>query len=135
MKKWLTLTALFCAITVISTAQIQRKRNNPPADSAIAAPAGSNGMNRKDMLRELNLSKAQMQQLKESRQSLKAKKEAIDADDKLSPEEKQQQLKGLRKEQAQTMMRILTPEQRQKLMQLRQQNKAGKPMDEMDNQQ
>ena len=84
------------------------------------------------MLKELDLSREQKIKLKELRQSMKEKKEAIENDDKLSGPEKETKLKELRKEQAKNTMSILTPEQKVKMLKMRKDKKGGE-MDEMDN--
>ena len=62
-----------------------------------------------------------------------AKKEAIENDTSLKPEEKQVKLKELRREQMKNTMSVLSPDQKTKLLQMRK-DKKGAAMDEMDNQ-
>jgi hypothetical protein len=84
-------------------------------------------MNRKKMMQDLELTKEQKVKMKEIQQAGKAKKEAIEADSKLSDTEKRTRLRALQQEQMQNMMKILDPAQREKMkaarMQIRQQQK------------
>jgi len=135
MKKIvLMMTLVF--LTAFSFAQVQRNKANSLA-KADSASSGTEkrktaGMDKKQMLKELDLSREQKIKLKELRQSMKQKKEAIENDDKLSDPEKQTKLKELRQEQAKNTMSILTPEQKVKMLKLRKEKK-GMEMEEMDN--
>jgi hypothetical protein len=79
----------------------------------------------------LNLSKDQKIQLKEARQANKAKKEAIENDEKLSNEEKEAKLKQLHQEQVKNTMGILNEEQKEKIK-TKMKEKKGKKKEKTD---
>ena len=122
MKKGSIFFAL-TFISVLSIAQVQRTITpSRRADSVsnINAPntPGTNAggdMNRKKMIRELNMTREQKIKLNELRQSNKAKQEAISNDDKLTPEQKETRLRALKREQAGNMQTILNDEQKAKM--------------------
>jgi len=135
MKKIVSMMALVF-LAACSFAQVQRNMTSSlaktdSADGGIEKRKAA-GMDKKQMLKELDLSREQKIKLKELRQSMKEKKEAIENNDKLSDPEKQTKLKELRQEQAKNTMSILTPEQKVKMLKLRKEKK-GMEMDEMDN--
>jgi Spy/CpxP family protein refolding chaperone len=135
MKKIISFLVLSILLT---SAFAQVKRNKPAkaiVDSAVqSTPVISEEVSksyRKDkraMMKELNLSRTQMKQLKGMRQDAKAQKEAIDNNTKLSDEERKQQLREFRVKQMKKMQEILTPEQINKLKEMRKQ-KAGDKME------
>ncbi len=128
MKK---LSALIVCSFIITLcfAQVERKSNHAvKTDSVkhrIDTRDDSGRVNRKQMMKELNLSKEQKIQLKEARRASKAKKETIENDDKLGKEEKEAQLKTLREEQAKGTMDVLNDEQKEKIKR-RMKEKKGK---------
>ncbi|MGG9961141.1 hypothetical protein [Ferruginibacter sp. SUN106] len=134
MKK--IIGVLVCSLIFsISFAQVQRqKKTVDKSDSSLNTTAQKQdaGMNKREMMKDLDLTKEQKGKLKEIRQAGKAQKEAIENDEKLSADEKQAKLKGLKKEQAKSTMSILSREQKLKLLKMRQEKKGGM-MDEMDN--
>src|SRR5690242_1119769 len=87
----------------ISFAQVERKPAPPkPADS-VANNQGTKKMDRagrRDMIKDLHLTKEQKGKLKEIREANKAKKDAIENNSQLSEDEKKKQLRELQKEQA-----------------------------------
>jgi hypothetical protein len=129
MKK-LTSLIIFSFIITLSYAQVQRKaavKNN--SDSA-AVGTDKKTLSRGQKIKvakELDLNKEQKSKLKEIRQSAKAKKDAVENDDKLSAAEKQAKLKELQREQAKSTMTILNDEQKEKMKEMRR-NKKGKQM-------
>ncbi len=123
MKK----TGIFLAfifISFLSFAQVQRIVAPKQVDSTGHQPAINDGRNdkigRKQMMRELELSKDQRSKLKEIRQSNKVKKDEISNDDKLTTEQKDAKLRELQREQAQSTMTILNDEQKAKIKTMRQ---------------
>ena len=117
----LILALLFSSL--ISFSQVERKSSsviqpdsidNKPLERAMDKP------NRKDLLKELNLTREQKIKLKDIRQANMAKKEAIENNSQLSDAEKKTQLRGLQKEQAQNIQNILTDEQKEKFKATRQ---------------
>ena len=135
MKKIGVMMA-FVFLAALSFAQVQRNKtsNLAKTDSTVTGTEKrkATGMDKKQMMRELDLSREQKIKFKELRQSMKQKKEAIENDDKLSGPEKEAKLKELRQEQAKNTMSILTPEQKVKMLKMRKDKKGG-AMDEMDN--
>ena len=135
MKKMILIT-VFSLITFASFAQIQRQKKEvarPDSANTAAAQKQDDGMGRKEMMKELDLSKEQKLKIKAFRQDAQAKKDAIDNDNTLKPEEKEAKLKEVRKELQQNTMSVLSREQKMKLLKMRG-DKKGKPMEEMDNQ-
>lgn len=134
MKKLISII-VFSFIVALSFAQVQRKAAAAgKSDSAIVATDKkklSRGEKMK-VAKELDLNKEQKSKLKEIRQSAKAKKDAIENDDKLSAAEKQVKLKALQREQAKSTMTILNDEQKEKMKEMRK-NKKGKQMMEEEN--
>ena len=135
MKKMIVVTVL-SLITFASFAQIQRQKKEvakPDSSAGAAVQTKDEGPGRKEMMKELDLTKEQRSKIKGFRQDAKAKKDAIENDTSLKPEEKQTKLKELRKELEQNTLSVLSREQKMKLLKMRSEKK-GKPMDEMDNQ-
>jgi Spy/CpxP family protein refolding chaperone len=122
MKKLLVL-AIGIGMVSLSFAQVQRKATVKTDTSATTQIKPDAVAGKKQMMRELDLSKEQKAKLKEIRQSGKAQKEAIEGDDKLSATEKETKLKALRKEQAKNTMAVLNEEQKARMMQMRKEKK------------
>ena len=101
---------------LFSTAQIERKSAVVKTDSTTGVSSANTNdkMNRKDRLKELDLTREQKIKLKEIRQSNQAAKAAIENNTGLSEEEKKKQIRTLQKEQAQKVQAILTEEQKAK---------------------
>ena len=109
--------------SLLSLAQVERKPSPAKQTDSVVDHPGSNKMDRsekKDMLKELDLTKEQKIKLKEIRQENKSKKEMIENDSRLSETEKKTRLHALQKEQAQKIQAILTDEQKEKLKAMRQ---------------
>lgn len=133
MKKIL-VALLTTTIVFTAGAQVQRKKTTVSTDStAIAAPAKTRGEKR-EMMKELNLSKEQKIKLKNLKQDNKAKIDAVQNDASLSDAEKKVKLKELKKQQLLSTMSVLNEEQKAKLKQLRKDKKEdeaeGVMMDE-----
>ena len=107
-------------ISNASLAQIQRTPVKQPADTNTVSPETSKQENpRKEIFRELNLSKEQKQQLKAINQTTKAAKETIENDNTLTESEKKTKLLTLRKNNAFKINAMLTEEQKKKFRQLK----------------
>ena len=107
----------------ISLAQIERKSSPAKQTDSVSNKPAENTMDRpgrKDMLKELDLTKEQKIKLKDIRQANMAKKEAIENNSQLSEQEKKTQLRSLQKEQAKNVQAILTEEQKEKFKAKRQ---------------
>ena len=122
MKKLMIVLAL-SAVTGSAMAQLERARKPRTASDTTSTGARVNvkedKQSRKEMMRELSLTKEQKGKFKEMQQGMKAKKEAIENDDKLSDTEKKEKLRELRKEQMKATGSILNDEQREKMKQMR----------------
>ena len=119
MKKYIGILLLL-AISCTGFAQIQRivVKQKPDSTAPKQAPENKDG-SRKEMFRELNLSKEQKAKMKEINQSMKVSKEAIENDAALSDTEKKEKLRSLRKDQAFKIQAVLTEEQKIKFRELR----------------
>jgi hypothetical protein len=117
MKRMLLLLSLSCLVTA-GFAQVQRA--TPKKDSFLAAVAPvEDGMKRKEKLRALNLDKSQKQKIKALSQKNKTARQAIEDDDNLSASQKEEKIKGLKKEQAKEMQGLFTNEQKKKMREMR----------------
>ena len=113
MKKQ-TLLLFFLAITALNSyAQIRRTPVKPASDSSITQ--SSSNIDKKELMKELNLSPEQRTKMKEIRESAQAARQAVTADSTLSNAEKRAKLRSIRKEQNNKVNAILTEEQRTKL--------------------
>ena len=111
MKKIFGLIFLTSLFAINTNAQIRRT-----SDSAQSLVSNSAKRTEKlETINGLNLTKQQMSQLKEARRNIKQQKDAINNDQSLSDEQKENKLKDLRKEQKKKLNSILTPEQMEKL--------------------
>ena len=135
MKKLMALVA-FSLIISLSFAQVQRQKKvkaNTDSTRAVAAAKEDAGLNKREMMKELDLSKEQKSKIKEFRQAAQSKKAAIESDDSLKADEKQAKLKELRRELQKNTLSVLSREQKMKLLQMRNDKKGG-AMEETDNQ-
>ena len=123
------LILIFLFSSIISLAQIERKTSPAKQTDSVGNKPVENTMDkssRKDMLKELDLTREQKIKLKDIRQANMVKKEAIENNSQLSESEKKTQLRGLQKEQAQNIQAILTDEQKEKFRSIRQGAKKEK---------
>ena len=121
MRKLLIVLITFIAFVSNSNGQVKREAS--PSQSAQSN--ASQKANRKQMMKELDLTKEQRGQMKEFHKSMKQKKEAINNDPSLTEAQKQEKMKDLHKEQKEKMNTILTPEQKEKLKGERKNMKVG----------
>ena len=132
MKKLSSFIA-FILIATISFAQVQRKASTAnKADSASSTITDKKGRGgtKKEMLKDLNLTKDQKLKLKETRKLAKDKKTAIENDEKLSAAEKETKLNELKKEQAKNTMGILNEDQKEKIKKTRKEKRKKKNAEE-----
>ena len=110
--------------TVSASAQIERKSTlskNDTTNVVIGNSADNTKKEKKrDMVKDLNLTREQQGKMKEIMKSGKAAKAAIQNNDQLSDQDKKKQLRELKKAQAQKIQVILTPEQLEKFKAARQ---------------
>ncbi len=127
MKK-MFVSIVITIVAFISQAQVERivkPRINGQVDSMSnlvrnQVPDISGTSSRKNMIRDLNLTREQKLKLKEFREQRNMKKDAITIDSTLSPEQKAAQLKELKRVQARHMQSILDPEQKEKIKAMQQ---------------
>jgi Spy/CpxP family protein refolding chaperone len=104
--------------TLSASAQIERKSTLSKNDTAKAVVSNSaedtKKAKKREMMKDLNLTREQQGKMKEIMKSGKAAKDAIQNNEQLSDQEKKQQLRELKKTQAQKVQAILTPEQLEK---------------------
>ena len=111
MKKILAIIFLVGLFGNNAKAQIRR-----PTDSTQNVVSGSSkSAERHETLNSLNLTKQQLDQLREFRRNMKQRRDSINNDQSLNEEQKQRKLKELPKEQQEKLKSILTPEQMEKL--------------------
>lgn len=121
MKK-ATFCLAFTFFSFLSIAQVQRVVTPKPVDSGSATKENltdNKKVDRKQMFRELNLSKEQRSKLKEIRQSNTAKRDAISNNDSLTQDQKDARLRELKREQAKSIMPVLNDEQKAKVKSMR----------------
>lgn len=111
MKKLFAIILTLTLFTFKGIAQVKRETN--PSQNSASDSIQKN--KKKEMMKELDLTKEQRSQMKEFHQSIKLKKETINNDQTLTQEQKQIKLKELHKEQKEKLNTILTPEQKEKL--------------------
>lgn len=120
MKKLLTLLTCFLMITSFSYAQkdssryAKEKTRVRNMDSTRKQNYRDKGVTKNNM-KDLNLSKDQEKQMDDIHTRSRQEKEKINNDNSLTPEQKQQKLQAIDKEEKSKMHTVLTPEQRQKM--------------------
>ncbi|MFT3979954.1 MAG: hypothetical protein QM687_05750 [Ferruginibacter sp.] len=112
MKKLIALTMILAAFGVTASAQVERKIDTSKRARMMDKHRG--GMD-KEMLKGVNLTDAQKEQLKKDRQSAKSQMDAIRNDASLSDAQKQEKIKALKEQQKQNMQALLTPEQKKQI--------------------
>lgn len=129
MKK-LSVLLLFIVSVSCSFAQVQRVKSatkqSSDSLSAITGTKQTGKVGKKQMMRDLNLSREQKSKLKGLQQANKTKMNEINNDDKLSAEEKESKLKALRQEQLKNTLSVLNAEQKAKMKELHMQKKDSK---------
>lgn len=124
MKIHLVLISVL-AFAATASAQIERKpveitKTDTVKSQAFDAPADKK--KRRDLMKDLNLTREQSSKLKELRHANNTAKAAIENNTSLPEMEKKRKLRELKRDQAEKMMLILTPEQREKFKAGRQNN-------------
>ncbi len=122
----IVLMLLCCSF--LATSQVERKPSPSTQSDSTGNDTNRNRLNRnrkKDLIKDLDLSREQKIKLKELRQSNMAKKETIENNLQLNDQDKKRQLHSLQKEQAQNIQAILTDEQKAKFKKNKQAIKEG----------
>lgn len=91
-----------------------------------------NKKERKEMMKQLHLTKQQKQELKSFHKSTKQEREAVKNNTTLTKEQRQEKIQQLRRERHDKLESILTPEQKQKLKQM-QENQPHRGVTNMPN--
>jgi Spy/CpxP family protein refolding chaperone len=113
MKKLLVLSLVACLFVLSSTAQVERAYVDSSKNEMRQKGAGK--QEKREMMKELNLSREQMKQMKTLRQETKAKMDDLKAQDKITVEEKKQKMKAIQEERKTKLKAILSAEQYAKL--------------------
>lgn len=121
MKKTAFLI-LLVTISVSCFSQVRRESNKMKNDSITVADVTKDKRSKREMMKELNLTRDQKQKLKEAKSGNQSAKAAIENDNTLTADQKKVKLRELRKAQLQKMKTILTPEQFEKLRKMKQDN-------------
>ncbi|MCY7292739.1 MAG: hypothetical protein LH615_11230 [Ferruginibacter sp.] len=121
MKKLFALSFAAVILSSAALAQTERSVDDKPRTER------HKGKHDKDkMMKELNLSKEQKAQLKTQHQDMKAKREALKAQDNITVKEMREKQAALKAEQKSNMNAVLTSEQRTKMEELKKQKMAEK---------
>ena len=138
MKK-ISILLLFAGSISLSFAQVQRtktaSKQSSDSLSATIETKQTGKLKKRQMMRELDLTKEQKGKLKEIKQANKAKTEEVLNNDKLTQEEKDAKLKTLHQQQAKNTLTVLNDEQKGKIKKMRTEKRKNKKSGtEMDNQ-
>ena len=118
MKK---LVCILCLSTLVGFAQAQ----------TTTTPAKVGKHQKIKMVKELNFSNEQKQEMKAIKQKNKDQEAIIKSNTALSDGDKQQQLKQLKLEKKKSVAKLLTTEQKAKLADLQQKKSSDKPKTEL----
>lgn len=114
----------------VAFAQVQElKSTGKSTDSTMGKGKHQHRMHKQEkraMMKELNLTEDQKSKLKEMNAGNKEKKQAIVNNAQLTEEQKKEQLKSIRKVQADNMKAVLTDEQKAKMKEVKMKMKASK---------
>lgn len=131
MKKIVSLL-LLSSVIITANAQVQRKKTGAADSAAVSTSKAADGKGgRKEMMKDLNLTKLQKHKLKEMRLSGKTKMSEIQNDAKLSEADKKTKLKELHKQQMESTLSVLNDEQKAKFKKM-QKNKKQQKQGEME---
>ncbi len=138
MKK-ISILLLAVINVSLSFAQVQRTKpaikQSSDSLSATIETKQTGKLKKREMMRELNLTKEQKGKLKEIKQANKEKTEEVLNNDKLTQKEKDARLKTLHQQQAEKTLTVLNDEQKAKIKKMRTEKRKNKKGDtEMDNQ-
>ncbi len=113
MKKIVVLSFVACLFVLSSTAQVERAYADSSKKEIRQKGAGK--QEKREMMKELNLSREQMKQMRALKQETKAKMDDLKAQDKITMEEKKQKMKAIHEERKAKLKAILSTEQYAKL--------------------
>jgi periplasmic protein CpxP/Spy len=109
MKKLIVLSFVACLFAVSSTAQVERTYADSSRKSMRQKGAGKQDV--REMMKDLNLTRDQMKQMRALKQETKAKMEEVKALDKITADEKKAKMKAIQEERKTKLKAILTAEQ------------------------
>jgi Spy/CpxP family protein refolding chaperone len=113
------------AVSLISTASIAQKERQEGNKKMGAEHRMHKGKHDKGMMmKNLNLSEAQKQQMKANHESMKAKMDALEKNENITLKEYRDKKEALHKEQKAKMLALLTPEQKAKMEQAKKDKQA-----------
>lgn len=118
MKKLITLLA--CVFLTVAVTHAQS--NTDTTGNGQMSKQAQKDKDGKKGLKALNLSKDQQKQVDQIRADARKQKDAVNNDNSLTADQKQEKLKAIEKDSKTKMSNVLTPEQKQQLKQ----NKKGK---------
>ena len=129
MKKLIAFSFVVISLSNAANAQTERVVEDKPKQER------HNGRQEKmEMAKELGLTKEQMVQMKQNHQDMKAKQEALKANENITVKEMKERKAALRAEQEASMAKILTPAQKIKFEQMKKERKEkGKERREKNN--
>jgi Spy/CpxP family protein refolding chaperone len=127
MKKYLVI-AILITIGHTGIAQVKRTTIKPTTDTAtVKQSEEANKDFRKEILRQLNLTREQQLKMREINQIMKASREELEKNTTLPDAEKKTKLRSLRKDHAQKIQAVLTEEQKVMFRQLKAKNNSENP--------
>ena len=140
MKK-LVFLSVCCLAIFFTNAQVQRTPAAPATEPKNVIKTDKPAPpQRRDLMKELNLTPDQNQKMKTIREQGRLKRQSILTDSTLNENKKKEQLKALKADQENQIDKILTPEQKVKMDAVRAQmkemrrNNQGQPGDRNENQ-
>lgn len=127
MKKISLLTALLISF-YLTHAQIRRNPVSTAQTDTVLTKANEDdaAVSRRQMIRELGLTREQMEKLKVIREESKAQLEALENNTRLTEEERKRQLRAIQADILQKNSRVLSAEQMEKMKAFRQSKKMKK---------
>ena len=121
MKKLITLLA--CVFLTVAVTYAQNSTDTTGNGQMPKQEQKGKGRE-KDNLKALNLSKDQQKQIDQIRADARKQKDAINNDNSLTAEQKQEKMKAIQKDSKTKMNNVLTPEQKRQLKQNKKSNKG-----------
>ncbi|UEG50028.1 hypothetical protein LK994_00885 [Ferruginibacter lapsinanis] len=122
MKKILLSLFAFAAITLSANAQQEGRKMMKGVDRH------HEKNNKQMMMKELNLSDTQQQQMKANREAFKKQMQELNKNENITVKEQRDRKEALKKEQKAKMMAILTPDQKAKMEQMKKDKQAQREL-------
>lgn len=120
MKKVITLLA--CVFLTVAVTRAQNTTDTTGSGQMPKQEQKGKGKG-KDNFKALNLSKDQQKQIDQIRADARKQKDAINNDNSLTAEQKQEKIKAIQKDSKTKMNNVLTPDQKEQLKQNKKSNK------------